>query len=189
MAFRQIHGVGVLIAIFRSSIPSPPIPLCMLRRIPRGTLRNTRGRAGRYPLLVRLLHSLLRAGLSRRTDFHFGRPGLAPLYTQDLYTPKTFCLNRFAVAAHWACPLNRQRAVREGLAEQPAVVLGRFFDTSPTLRPVVAHGLMTPSAVNRPVRAAPRSAGASPRTAAASDGSPPAGASSNARVSPAAHPS
>ena len=63
-------------------------------------------------------------------DFHFGRPGLAP------YTPKTFCLDRFAVAAHWACPLNRQRAVREGLAEQTAVVLGRFFDTSPTLRPV-----------------------------------------------------
>ena len=116
-------------------------------------------------------------------DFHFGRPGLAP------YTPKTFCLDRFAVAAHWACPLNRQRAVREGLAEQTAVVLGRFFDTSPTLRPVVAHGLVTPSAVNRPVRAAPRSAGASPRTAAASDGSPPAGASSNERVSPAAHPS
>ena len=116
-------------------------------------------------------------------DFHFGRPGLAPS------TPKTFCLDRFAVAAHWACPLNRQRAVREGLAEQTAVVLGRFFDTSPTLRPVVAHGLVTPSAVNRPVRAAPRFAGASPQTAAASDGSPPAGASSNERVSPAAHPS
>ena len=122
-----------------------------------------------------------RSGLIR--DFHFGRPGLAPS------TPKTFCLDRFAVAAHWACPLNRQRAVREGLAEQTAVVLGRFFDTSPTLRPVVAHGLVTPSAVNRPVRAAPRFAGASPQTAAASDGSPPAGASSNERVSPAAHPS
>ena len=116
-------------------------------------------------------------------DFHFGRPGLAPS------TPKTFCLDRFAVAAHWACPLNRQRAVRESLAEQTAVVLGRFFDTSPTLRPVVAHGLVTPSAVNRPVRAAPRFAGASPQTAAASDGSPPAGASRNERVSPAAHPS
>ena len=94
-------------------------------------------------------------------DFHFGRPSLAR------YTPKILCVNRFAVAAHWVCPLNRQRAVREGLAEQTAVVLGRFFDTSPTLRPVVAHGLVTPSAVNRPVRAAPRSAGASPRTAAA----------------------
>ena len=104
-------------------------------------------------------------------DFHFGRPSLAR------YTPKILCVNRFAVAAHWVCPLNRQRAVREGLAEQTAVVLGRFFDTSPTLRPVVAHGLVTPSAVNRPVRSAPRSAGASPRTAAASDGSPPAGAS------------
>jgi hypothetical protein len=77
----KIHGVGVLIAIFRSSIPSPPIPLCTLRRAPRDALRNTRGRAGRYPLLVRLLHSLLRAGLSRRTDFHFG-PRMAPLYTE-----------------------------------------------------------------------------------------------------------
>ncbi len=53
----------------------------MLRRIPRGTLRNTRGRAGRYPLLVRLLHSLLRAGLSRRTDFRFAGPD------QNPYTP------------------------------------------------------------------------------------------------------
>ncbi len=64
MAFRQIQSVGVLIATFRSSIPSPPIPLLTLRRAPRDAQRKTRGRAGRYPFLVRLLHSLLHAGLS-----------------------------------------------------------------------------------------------------------------------------
>jgi hypothetical protein len=37
------------------------------------------------------------------------------------YTPKTFCLGQFAVAAHWACPRNRQRAAREGRADQSAV--------------------------------------------------------------------
>ena len=70
VAFRQIHRVGVLIAIFRSSISSSPLPLFTHRRAPRGTQHKTRGRAGRYPFLVGLLHSLLHAGLSRRTDFH-----------------------------------------------------------------------------------------------------------------------
>src|SRR6516164_3118217 len=60
-------SVGALIAPFRSSIPSPPIPLFMLRRAPRDTQRKTRGRADRYSFLVRLFHSLLRAGLSRRS--------------------------------------------------------------------------------------------------------------------------
>src|SRR6516225_7025718 len=60
-------SVGALIAPFRSSIPSPPIPLFTLRRAPRGTQRKTRGRAVRYSFLVRLFHSLLRAGLSRRS--------------------------------------------------------------------------------------------------------------------------
>jgi hypothetical protein len=60
-------SVGALIAPFRSSIPSPPIPLFMLRRAPRGPQRKTRGRADRYSFLVRLSHSLLRAGLSRRS--------------------------------------------------------------------------------------------------------------------------
>jgi hypothetical protein len=67
MAFRQCKSVSVLIASFRSSIPSPPVPLFTLRRTPRGVQRKTRGRAVRYSFLVGLFHSLLHAGLSRRT--------------------------------------------------------------------------------------------------------------------------
>jgi hypothetical protein len=55
------------VASFRSSIPSPPVPLFTLRRTPRGAQRKTRGRAVRYSFLVGLFHSLLHAGLSRRT--------------------------------------------------------------------------------------------------------------------------
>src|SRR6516164_3560053 len=58
--------VGVLIARFRSSIPSPPIPLFTLRWTPRGAQRKTRGRVDRYSFLVRNFHPLLSAGLSRR---------------------------------------------------------------------------------------------------------------------------
>src|SRR5229473_8093007 len=53
--------------LFEAQSPTPPIPLFTLRRAPRGTQRKTRGRADRYSLLVRILHSLLPAGLSRRT--------------------------------------------------------------------------------------------------------------------------
>src|SRR5271169_2063794 len=67
VAFRQCKSVSVLIASFRSSIPSPPVPLFTLRRTPRGVQRKTRGRAVRYSFLVGLLHSLPHAGLSRRT--------------------------------------------------------------------------------------------------------------------------
>jgi hypothetical protein len=42
-------------------------PCLTLRRRPRGRLRMTRGRRGRYSFDVRLFHSLLSAGLSRRT--------------------------------------------------------------------------------------------------------------------------
>src|ERR1035437_9482932 len=59
--------VGVLIASFRSSIPSPPIPLFTLRCTPHGAQRKTRGRVVRYSFLVGLFHSLIHAGLSRRT--------------------------------------------------------------------------------------------------------------------------
>src|SRR6201996_5481988 len=68
VAFHQIKSVGALIASFRSSIPSPPVPLFTLRRAPRDTQRKTRGRVVRYSFLVGLFHSLLHAGLSRRTD-------------------------------------------------------------------------------------------------------------------------
>src|SRR5260370_31411051 len=67
-AFHQVKGVGVLIASFRISIPSPPAPLFTLRRTPHDVQRKTRGRVVRYSFLVGLLHSLLHAGLSRRTD-------------------------------------------------------------------------------------------------------------------------
>src|SRR5271165_2157063 len=64
----QVDCVGVLIASFRSSIPSPPIPLFTLRNTPHGALRKTRGRVVRYSFLVGILPPLLHAGLSRRTD-------------------------------------------------------------------------------------------------------------------------
>jgi hypothetical protein len=67
IAFRHSKSVGILIASFRSLIPSPPVPLFTLRRTPRGVQRKTRGRAVRYSFLVGLFHSLLHAGLSRRT--------------------------------------------------------------------------------------------------------------------------
>ena len=41
------HFVGVQIASFRSSIPTPPIPLFTLRRAPRDAQRKTRGRVDR----------------------------------------------------------------------------------------------------------------------------------------------
>src|ERR1017187_8527207 len=59
--------VGVRVASFRSSIAHPTYSLFTLRRVPRGTQRKTRGRADRYSLLVRIFHSLLHAGLARRT--------------------------------------------------------------------------------------------------------------------------
>ena len=72
-AFRRSDGVGVPIGHFRSSIPSPPIPLFTLHCAPRGTQRKTRGRVDRYSFLVRIFHSLLPAGLSRRTrPLYFG---------------------------------------------------------------------------------------------------------------------
>jgi hypothetical protein len=53
--------------IFEAQLPSPPIPLFTLRRSPHDDQRKTRGRVDRYSFLVRPLHSLLHAGLSRRT--------------------------------------------------------------------------------------------------------------------------
>ena len=75
IAFRFDDSVGVPIAIFRSSIPSPSIPLFTLRRTLHSARRKTRGRADRYSFLVRRLHPLLHAGLSRRTVNYFSRHG------------------------------------------------------------------------------------------------------------------
>ena len=63
-------SVGIPIYGFRSSIPCPLMPLSTLRRQPRDCLRKTQGQADRYPFPVRLFHSLLHAGLSRRTTWH-----------------------------------------------------------------------------------------------------------------------
>jgi len=68
-AFRLAKGVGARIALFRSSIPRPPIPLCTLRCAPCDAQRNTRGRVDRYSFLVRLFHPPLQTGLSRRTGY------------------------------------------------------------------------------------------------------------------------
>src|ERR1019366_8964650 len=64
--------------LFGALLPTPPIPLFTLRRVPRGTQRKTRGRADRYSLLVRIFHSLLHAGLARRTVEDFHLPVSAP---------------------------------------------------------------------------------------------------------------
>jgi hypothetical protein len=69
-AFRFDDSVGIPIGNFRSSIPSPSVPLFTLHGAPRGSPCKTRGRVVRYSLLVRLLHPLLHAGLSRRTVNH-----------------------------------------------------------------------------------------------------------------------
>src|SRR5258708_38066693 len=53
--------------IFEAQLPSPSVPLFTLRRTPHDAPRKTRGRVVRYSFLVRLFHSLLHAGLSRRT--------------------------------------------------------------------------------------------------------------------------
>jgi hypothetical protein len=74
IAFRFDDSVGVPIAIFRSSIPSPSVPVFTLQRWLHSARCKTRGRVVRYTFLVRLLHPLLHAGLSRRTvNYFFGR--------------------------------------------------------------------------------------------------------------------
>src|SRR5215472_12260748 len=61
--------------VFEAQSPSPPVPLFTLHRLPRGRRCKTQGRVGRYSFLVRLFHSLLHAGLSRRSEI----PRMHPL--------------------------------------------------------------------------------------------------------------
>jgi|GEM_PF-3063619 len=75
VAFRSSDGVGALIANFRSSIPSPSIPLFTLHWTLHSAQRKTRGRVVRYSFLVRLFHPLSHAGSSRRTTTFFSRHG------------------------------------------------------------------------------------------------------------------
>src|SRR5665213_1248559 len=76
VAFHSGDGVGALIANFRSSIPSPSVPLFTLHRTLHSVRRKTRSRVDRYSFLVRLFHPLFHAGLSRRTTTFFSRHGL-----------------------------------------------------------------------------------------------------------------
>src|SRR5664280_1872581 len=55
-------SVGALIANFRSSIPSPSVPLFTLHRTLHRVRRKTRGRVDRYSFLVRLFHPPFHAG-------------------------------------------------------------------------------------------------------------------------------
>jgi hypothetical protein len=87
---------SVLIASFRSSIPSPPVPLFTLRRTPRGVQRKTRGRAVRYSFLVGLFHSRLHAGLSRRTALAISRQLICkPLERRDVPSEFYLCVRTF----------------------------------------------------------------------------------------------
>ncbi len=55
VAFRQCKSVSVLIASFRSSIPSPPVPLSTLRRAPRDAPTQNSGPSGSLLLSRRTL--------------------------------------------------------------------------------------------------------------------------------------
>ncbi|HZM09973.1 MAG TPA: hypothetical protein VFC15_07165, partial [Candidatus Limnocylindrales bacterium] len=64
--------------------PSPPIPLFTLRCAPHDTQRKTRGRVDRYSFLVRIFHSLLHAGLSRRTAMAISRQQSGKSHVSDV---------------------------------------------------------------------------------------------------------
>src|SRR5215471_17730173 len=134
-------SVGALIALFRSSIPIPPIPLFMLRRPPRDDQRKTRGRADRYSFLVRLSHSLHHAGLSRRSVTPL------PRYYGPLQDPLVFhrfpgcssytaCLappisrrDEEGFSSCFACPCHR------AVASYPARVDRRVSQVRPSMLP------------------------------------------------------
>jgi hypothetical protein len=75
VAFRSGDGGGALIANFRSSIPSPSVPLFTLHWSLHSAQCKTRGRVVRYSFPVRLFHPRLHAVSSRRTTSFFSRHG------------------------------------------------------------------------------------------------------------------
>src|ERR1035438_3123641 len=77
VAFHSGDGVGALIANFRSSIPSPSVPLFTLRLTLHSVRRKTRGRVDRYSFLVRLFHPLSHAGLIPAHHHIFSRHGFS----------------------------------------------------------------------------------------------------------------
>jgi len=64
----HINRVGVRVVSFRSSIAHPAYTPVYASLCPSRYQRKTRGRVDRYSFLVRILHSLLHTGLSRRTN-------------------------------------------------------------------------------------------------------------------------
>src|SRR5206468_12681557 len=64
----HINRVGVRVVCFRSSIAHPAYTPVYASLSPSRYQRKTRGRVDRWSFLVRILHSLLHAGLSRRTN-------------------------------------------------------------------------------------------------------------------------
>ncbi len=64
----HVNRVGVRIVSFRSSIAHPAYTPVYASLSPSRYQRKTRGRVDRWSFLVRILHSLLHAGLSRRTN-------------------------------------------------------------------------------------------------------------------------
>src|SRR3954463_13799731 len=96
-------------------------------------------------------------GLRITQDFDFGRAGLDP------YTPKIFCLGQVAVAAHWACPRNRQRPVREALADPKrlgsgtilrhlSIAVSIFASRTPWHSPRVSRSAQAVSPAEKPSR-------------------------------------
>jgi hypothetical protein len=64
----HIYCVGVRVVSFRSSIAHPAYTPVYASLSPSRYQRKTRGRVDRYSFPVRILHSLLHAGLARRTN-------------------------------------------------------------------------------------------------------------------------
>src|SRR5439155_8337137 len=64
----HLYRVGVRVVSFRSSIAHPAYTPVYASLSPSRYQRKTRGRVDRWSFLVRILHSLLHAGLSRRTN-------------------------------------------------------------------------------------------------------------------------
>ena len=99
VAFRYKDDVGTLIADFRSSIPSPPVPLFTLRPPPRDDACKTRGQDGSL-----LLSS---AALSSATSCRFipAHPYPPPRYFQSgsTATPPPMLLHRAAPTPLTSC--------------------------------------------------------------------------------------
>ena len=132
----HLNCVGVLIASFRSSIPSPPIPLFTLRCAPRGVTTQNSGRVDRYSFLVGILPPLLHTGLARRTEIQFHAEDSPHLSCNRLVSgitcesdrptasvPIENCLNE-GVHPRSVCPKCAQRDVTGRIRTSPNMTPG-----------------------------------------------------------------